>query len=135
MSKNKRNESLKMDREGEFQVKATGPTHCGVDENLTVRYHMVCLCDATLDNRGFLFDQLHVQEYFASIRSTRLSCEQLVIECGHELIRRIKDENPECVIRKMTLTLAPAPFKASMTFDWEGKRQSTKRKPFIDFKF
>lgn len=134
-SKVKDNESLKMDREGEFQVRATGPSHCGVLENLTLKYHMVCLCDTTLDDRGFLFDQIHVHEYFESIRQTTLSCEQLCIECGHELIRRIKSENPGCVIRKMTLTLSPTPFKASMTFDWEGKLTANKRKPFINLKF
>ena len=127
-------ESLKMDREGEFRVRATGPSHCGVDENLTIKYHMECLCDNKLDGRGFLFDQLNVDQYFQRIRTTTLSCEKLCVDCGRELMRRIKEENPGCIIRKMTLTLAPAPYKASMTFDWEAPKQpAKKRKPFIDF--
>jgi hypothetical protein len=129
----KETESLKMDRDGEFRLRATGPSHCGVDENLTIRYHMVCLCDNKLDGRGFLFDQLNVDSYFQGIRTTTLSCEQLCVQCGKELISRIKVENPGCVIRKMTLTLAPAPYKASMTFDWEDTKSVKKRKPFIDF--
>lgn len=128
----KETQSLKMDRFGEFRVQATGPSHCGVDENLTIQYRMVCLCDNNLDKRGFLFDQLNVDSYFQGISTTTLSCEQLCVKCGHELIQRIKEENPGCVIRKLTLTLSPNPYKASMTFDWETK-STKKRKPFIDF--
>lgn len=109
---------LTMNREGTFRFKAVGPNHCGVDENLQVNYRMVCECYATLDRRGFLFDQINVDNYFQSIQSSVLSCEKLTIKCAQKLLKMIKKENAICAIRSMSLTLSPAPFKASMTYDW-----------------
>jgi hypothetical protein len=124
--------SLTMNREGEFRVLATGPTHCGVDENLVIKYNMVCECDVKLDHRGFLFDQVNVDAFFKGIRRTELSCEKLCIDCAGKLMEMIQAENPKAVIRKMTLTLSPAPHLASMKFEWEkSKRKATK--PFIKF--
>lgn len=109
---------LTMNRHGEFRIRATGPNHCGVIENLDIKYSMECVCDVSLDDRGFLFDQINVDNYFKNIRRSRLSCEKLVMSCAKTLLRMIRLENPRCRIRKMSLTLAPAPFMASMTYDW-----------------
>jgi hypothetical protein len=115
-------QTLKMDRGGEFRIRAIGPNHCGVEENLTVRYQMVCLCSPKLDSRGFLFDQVNVDNYFQNIKRTRRSCEKLTKSCLGDLLKMIKAENPKCEILKMELTLSPAPFKASITYTWdEGK--------------
>jgi hypothetical protein len=122
---------LTMNRNGDFQVRATGDRHCGVLEDLNVKYAMICECDAKLDERGFLFDQINVDNFFKSIRRTELSCEDLCMDCVRKLLVLIKEENPKCVIRKMSLTLSPQPFAASMTFEYEAPATTKARKPFI----
>lgn len=121
--------TLTMNREGQFAILATGPNHCGVDENLVIKYHMICECTSKLDGRGFLFDQVNVDNYFQTLKSSTLSCEQLTIKCARKLLKLIKEENPICSIRKMRLTLSPQPFKASMTFDWETEDEPKLSKP------
>lgn len=109
---------LTMDRQGEFPLYAYGANHCGVENNITVKYRMLCVCDTILDRRGFLFDQINVDNYFQAIKRSRLSCERLAVKCVEDLRRMIRVENPTCVVRRMELTLSPQPFKASMTRTW-----------------
>lgn len=115
----KQTESLTMNRQGEFQVKTLGDHHCGLAKILDIKYHMICVCTTELDRRGFLFDQINVDNYFKSIRQTEMSCEQLVLDCSKNLIMMIVDENPKVKVKNITLTLSPAPFLASMTHGWE----------------
>jgi hypothetical protein len=109
---------LTMDRSGQFHVWAYGSAHCGVDQNLLIKYALTCECAAKLDKRGFLFDQINVDNYFKGIVRTKLSCEKLTIKCTKELIQMIVDENPACKILRMDLTLSPAPHAASMKYSW-----------------
>jgi len=110
---------LTMNREGRFHIDAYGPNHCGVSDYLEINYRMICECQpASLDKRGFLFDQINVDNFFQNIKSSRLSCERLTIKCVRNLVKAIKAENPDCRINKVELTLSPAPFKASMTYAW-----------------
>jgi hypothetical protein len=111
--------TLKMDRSGEFRLYAYGPNHCGVDQDITVKYRMVCLCSPKLDSRGFLFDQVNVDKFFQNIKRSKRSCESLTVACVRDLLKEIRKENPRCEILKMELTLAPEPFAASMTYSWE----------------
>jgi hypothetical protein len=115
----KHSETLTMNRQGEFQVKTFGNNHCGLAKVLDIKYHMICVCTTDLDRRGFLFDQVNVDNYFKSIRQTELSCEQLVLNCSKNLILMILEENPEVKVRSIDLTLSPAPFLASMTHGWK----------------
>lgn len=129
---------LTMDRQGDFRIRATGKNHCGVVENLDIKYKMICVCDASLDRRGFLFDQINVDNFFKGIKESKLSCEKLTMQCVRELLRMIRVENPICRIQTMSLTLSPAPFLASMTYDWEaparlGRVTKQRTKPFISF--
>jgi hypothetical protein len=112
---------LTMDRSGEFRIHAFGPSHCGIDEDLKIKYRMVCECQPKLDNRGFLFDQINVDMFFQSIKRSKLSCERLTVRCVRQLVQAIKLENPSCQINKVELTLSPAPFMASMTYAWVNK--------------
>lgn len=107
-----------MNRMGEFNIRAYGPNHCGVAEDITIKYHMTCQCETRLDKRGFLFDQINVDNYFKAIKRSRLSCEKLAVKSVRELVEAIHTENPKCVIRKVDLTLSPFPFLASMTYTW-----------------
>lgn len=111
-------ETLTMKRMGEFMINATGPTHCGIAEDLVIKYDMTCVCSTTLDQRGFLFEQLNVDKFFQSLRKTKLSCEKLTMNCVKQLMKQIKQENPVCEIHRVELTLSPEPHKAAMTYHW-----------------
>lgn len=110
--------TLTMDRRGKFTVETFGRNHCGVVRFLDIQYRMICQCTPKLDGRGFLFDQINVDNYFQSIRKTSLSCERLTMRCVKQLLNAIRMENPGCTINRMKLSLSPAPFMASMTYVW-----------------
>jgi hypothetical protein len=129
-----RNQTLTMNRGGEFKIWASGENHCGVVNDLNIKYTMICECDTRLDGRGFLFDQINVDNFFKGIGESTLSCEMLCIDCADQLMALIKKENPGCVVRRMALTLSPQPFLASMTYEWQADKKKPARKPFIDFK-
>ena len=110
---------LTMDRQGDFRIRAVGPNHCGVVNDLQIKYQMVCICDDILDSRGFLFDQINIDNFFQGIKRSSLSCERLTISCAQKLRRLIREENPSCRVRRIKLTLSPQPFLASMTYEWK----------------
>lgn len=107
-----------MNRQGEFEIFTTGDSHCGTmtDQYLPVKYHMVCECENVLDERGFLFEQVNVDRFFQNLKSTKLSCELLTIDCCKKLVALIRKDNPVCKVRSIKLTLSPSPFQASMTY-------------------
>ena len=115
--------SLDMVRSGEFTIQTYGNSHCGTSDKFMIRYHLKCSCTPLLDHRGFLFDQLNIQQFFESIKRTQLSCERLTVVCLEQLLEHILTENPTCQILKAELTLSPEPYLASMThtLDGEGK--------------
>ncbi len=121
--------SLKMVRSGEFDIHTYGDNHCGTSDEFKVRYHLTCECSPLLDHRGFLFDQINIQQYFESIKRTQLSCERLTVVCLNQLLEHILTENPTCQIRKMELTLSPEPFLASMTHSIDSDDGYLKRQP------
>lgn len=121
--------SLKMVRSGEFDIHTYGENHCGVSEEFKIRYHLTCECSPLLDHRGFLFDQINIQQYFESIKRTQLSCERLTVVCLNQLLEHILTENPKCQIKRMELTLSPEPFLASMTNAIESKEEGYLKKP------
>lgn len=108
-----------MNRSGEFRILVGGDSHCGIKKDLLVRYAVRAECETRLDHRGFLFDQISVDNFFKSIRTTQLSCEKLSMFCSDSLMEEIHKENPKCRIRSMSLTLSPEPFLASMTHEWK----------------
>lgn len=109
-------ETLTLERTGEFTIRTRGDHHCGTLPTLKVKYKMTCVCAKRLDVRGFLFDQLKVDEYFQKRLATSLSCEQLTILSMEDIVAAIQAENPRCEILESSLTLSPEPFMASMTF-------------------
>lgn len=119
--KPKETKTLTMNRAGEFMINATGPSHCGVLEDLIIKYNMVCVCGPKLDSRGFLFDQINIDNYFQNLKKTRKSCERLATSCLSDLKKLIMKENPDCQIYRLDLTLSPEPHKASMTYSWKSK--------------
>ena len=117
---------LTLNRKGEFKVLTTGDSHCGTLTNqfLPVQYHMVCECDNVLDPRGFLFEQVNVDNFFQKLKRTKLSCEKLTISCCKKLVTMIKKDNPGCRIRSIQLTLSPYPFGAGVTYSVSPKSPS-----------
>jgi hypothetical protein len=114
----KMQKTLTMNRRGNFEVFTVGDSHCGTLHNdyLPVQYHLNCVCENVLDSRGFLFEQVSVDNFFKNIKKTRLSCEKLTISCVRRLITLIKKDNPICRIQSIELTLSPFPHAASMTY-------------------
>lgn len=110
--------TLILNRQGEFSILTTGDSHCGTltNQNLPVKYHMICECENILDNRGFLFEQVGVDNFFKKMKRTTLSCEKLTISCAKRLVTLIRKDNPKCKIRSIELTLSPFPFQASLTY-------------------
>ena len=116
------NPTLTMRRSGEFKVlPVEGTPHCGVSHTLLdVRYTVVVVCSMeSLDHRGFLFDQTNIDKYFQSLKTVSVSCEQFCIQAAEGLWSRITRENGTCQILSLSVTLSPAPYQASMTFDWK----------------
>lgn len=117
---------LTMNRSGEFKILTVGDSHCGTmtDKKLPVRYHMVCECEQVLDSRGFLFEQVGIDNFFKALKRTTLSCERLTMNCVKRLVTLIRKDNPVCVIRSIELTLSPHPFVASMTYSVRPAQQN-----------
>lgn len=111
--------SLTMKRTGDFTVQTSGNNPCGITNPLALKYEVSIECSVELDKRGFIFDQMTVTKFFAEIKLTDLSCEQFAIQCSRKLFSTIKKENPDCQINRMTLSLSPHPFAATMTFLYE----------------
>ena len=114
----KMSQTLTLDRQCDFQILTIGPSHCGTltNEQLPVRYSLLCECENVLDARGFLFEQVGVDNFFHRMKSTTLSCEKLTISCCKKLVALIRKDNPACKIRSITLKLSPWPYAASMTY-------------------
>lgn len=109
---------LTMDRSGEFHLHAYGSHHCGITTDLVVKYEVFVECLAQVDRRGFMFDQVNVDNYFQAIKKTRLSCERLAMKCATDLLRMIAKDNPHCTVLKLDVALNPAPFHATMRYTW-----------------
>lgn len=110
--------ALTMVRGGIFHLAAFGGR-----TDLDVKYNTIIKCGAATDRRGFLFDQVMVDNYFQSLKRTDLSCEQFTMQCANELAARIREENPKVDVRSFELTLTPAPFASSITYAWKRSHQ------------
>lgn len=125
-------ETLTLERNGEFVIQTHGDNHCGTQKLLPVRYKMVCICKNKLDLRGFLFDQVKVDQFFQKKLTTELSCEKLAVTSLKEVVKEIMKENPGCQILENSLTLSPSPspFMASITYksDLKTKKRKTTAK-------
>jgi hypothetical protein len=110
--------TLTLEREGAFRVTLTGDSHCGVGDQLSVRYHVTVTCGVRFDQRGFLFDQLNLDAFFQRLKRTSQSCEKLTLYVARELHALILAENPACDVRTMIVKLSPEPFAAAMTYRW-----------------
>lgn len=114
-------DNMIMQRTGTFMIEVSGPNHCGThDHHEQMKYHMIATCSPHFDKRGFLFDQLSIDNYFQSIKKTTKSCEQLTVDCCSQLLKLIRDEalahgNQKCPVLHIKLSLSPNPFAAEMT--------------------
>lgn len=110
--------TLTLRRSGLFQVRNVGEHWCGTNEVQEIHYSIEVVCATSLDERGFLFDQLTMAKFFDSLREAHESCEQFTIRVARELWKLIKRENNGCKVLSLRVTLSPAPYAASMTFEF-----------------
>lgn len=110
--------TLTLNRQGEFKILTLGDSHCGTmtNQQLPVKYTVKCVCETDLDDRGFLFEQVGVDDFFKKIKWTRMSCEKLTMACCKKLVTLIRKDNPKCRVRSIELTLSPFPHAAGMTY-------------------
>ncbi len=115
-------ESLTLRRSGAFNCALKGDSHCGVkggaSETLQMKYTVHARCATVLDDRGFLFEQLGVDDFFSGITETELSCEQLAMDCAEKLAVMIIKENPRISIERLEVEISPYPFNASMRYEY-----------------
>jgi hypothetical protein len=113
-------DSLILTRTGKFGFITVGATHCGMAPTGTRQecdYVVRVKCDPhTIDPRGYMFEQLVVQEYFDKIKRVQSTCEQLVMRVAVELESVIYEENPILEIYWIEVEVKAAPYAASMTF-------------------
>lgn len=118
--------TLTLKRTGDFRVHMLGENHCGLGEQgqvLRMRYIVECRCTSdSLDGRGFLVEQFDVDAYFQSLDVTIGSCENMAIVTARGVWRVIRKQNPKAKILRLGVTLAPEPFAASVTFEWDSDK-------------
>ena len=108
-----------LQRSGEFTINTFGQYHCGTSEVLGIKYHIKVVCgEDSLDQRGFLFDQVMVDQMFKSIKATSKSCEVFCKTCAQRVYKTIMQQNGGCKIHSLEVTLSPAPYAASLTFEY-----------------
>lgn len=108
-----------MIRRGSFIHRAAGPHHCGTKRRFTINYKVEVRCDGeSLDERGFLFDQLNVARLFLRMGEeySELSCEEMARALTKALVSQCETENPQVLIHYASVTLSPEPFEASITY-------------------
>ena len=110
---------VEFDRMGEFQIETFGDFHCSTLPRPRVQYHVhIDATDESLDQRGFLFDQLDCPTYFDHIGRSDLSCELLARKAAQELSGMILKENPHATLLQITVLLSPEPFEVKVTEHW-----------------
>src|SRR5581483_3120863 len=102
---------LKINRQGDFILHVHEGNHCGIlgDPTFPARYTVDVTCKVSLDERGFLFDQRTVKNFFDSLGPTKFSCERLVMDVTRKLLLKIHEENPECVVKHIKVEIEPFP--------------------------
>jgi hypothetical protein len=121
--------TLTLRRAGDFTLAVYGSSHCGVIEPgkpaiVPCSYSLTLECYAHgLDDQGFLVEQIGIHTYFNTLPPSSLSCELFCVKCAHELVEKIRAENPRAAIRRVSLEIAPkpkhAPGSAGMTYIWD----------------
>jgi hypothetical protein len=114
-----RRDTLTLNRTGQFAFTVVGDKHCGMAQEGTVQqadYRVTTKCRPILDDKGYLFEQLAVHQYFEKIKRVSSTCEKLVMRIADELVDVIMRENPSCEIIWIEVEIKAAPYAASMTY-------------------
>lgn len=73
---------------GTMNIEVLGEFHCGPNNDSPRDFDwevLVVYPDGTLDEHGFLLDNLVFEDFFNGIKRTSLSCELLIEDCCREL--------------------------------------------------
>lgn len=112
-------------RSGSFSFETSGPACCGTESPLTLEYLVEVECGIKLDDRGFLFDQLPIHEYFRNIRHATESCELLALRCARDIHSMILENHSGCQIKDFKLSLkSPVGAAAFVTFHFNEERDT-----------
>jgi hypothetical protein len=117
---------LTMNRRGEFRCNWYDTTNkCGVGPETNPNYQYHCHIETAdiLDQNGFVFDQLKIDEYFQqkyrAIQSAK-SCERLAVNACDDIKRMIENHmlmhSGMSVIYRISVTIGLGP--AQMTAEW-----------------
>lgn len=122
--------TMTITREGDLMVHIDpAGSHCGPagmivkegDKSLMpVKYTARVVCAPTVDDRGFLFDQAMLDKWLQRVAAekTGLSCELLCQAYAERFLAKMEHDRPDCEVRYLSLTLSPAPHKASITVEY-----------------
>jgi hypothetical protein len=104
---------LTLKREGQFHLEVYGNNHCSPQDGGNImRFKVAIECYAT-DDRGFVYAQEALQEYFDDLGDTDLSCENLAAQCARELHEEITESLHDDNLR-VTVELSPPPYAGSI---------------------
>ena len=132
-----------MERTGTTVFRCHGPHHCGSvnyslgatqyppttaagtpqDPHLIpINWELRCAMAEVLDERGFLFDQIGVRDWFDArgAAGTLESCERVVVSTARDFLAKVGRDDPHCIIRGMTLVFSPAPHTWRVTAHFGG---------------
>lgn len=120
---------LTMDRRGQFRCNWLH-THgkCGIGTDMAPVYHYRCVIETAdiLDQNGFIYDQLSIDEYFRrryERQQKPLSCERLaanaVVDVKHMIENHMLKHSGMSVIYKISVTISlEENGPAQMTAEW-----------------
>lgn len=96
-----------------------GIGRCGVEDEFPCRYEVVLVAEGGLDKRGFLVDQLAVDQ-LAQSQEVNASCELAAKDLAERIARHVHINNQEVEILVLDVTLSPRPYAASITYHYRG---------------
>ena len=97
-------------RRGGFNCEVIGNSHCGSETHIVIKYAVKIQC-STLDKRGFVMAQEDLSDFFQGMKTTRLSCEELAIQCAE--ILRVKLIKEDIEVHSVAVRLSPPPYLGS----------------------
>lgn len=111
--------TLTMKRRGTTVIDTFGDFHCGLADRLIVNWECeITQLSESLDQRGFMIDQLDIVKTFASTTKTDLSCELLSRDMAKRVFAKLLESTAKESILRIACTISPMP-EASMTFVWQ----------------
>ncbi len=99
-------------RRGEFGILVRGDAHCSTKPSKAIlKYSVIVECYKT-DNRGFVYSQEDLAQFFEWTDQTSLSCESLAADLAQAIYGRIA-QNIRSKRLRVTVGISPPPYVGS----------------------